>query len=213
MRDRRDHWEGVYRRRAPDEVSWYQPRPDRSLDLIRATNVPREAALIDVGAGASRLVDALIRDGYSDLSVLDISGAALAQVRDRLGADAARVEWHETDIVDFQPRRKYALWHDRAVFHFLTERSDRKRYVEVMCAALALDGQAIISTFAPDGPPRCSGLDVVRYGADEMLAALGHAFALEETEREAHQTPAGGVQNFAYFRLSRRPGPANGSAD
>jgi len=194
----RDHWQKVYATKAPTEVSWYQPVPERSLALIRDTGVPPDAPLLDVGAGASTLVDQLLAAGYTDLTVLDISGTALATAQARLGAAAARVRWVEADITRFTPERRYALWHDRAVFHFLVEPDRRQRYLDTLGAALALGGHLILATFGPQGPTRCSGLPVQRYAAAELDALLAPRYRLVRSEIEDHLTPAGQPQQFLY---------------
>lgn len=201
--DRRAHWNRVYQTKAPDSVSWYQRHPDVSLELIAASGVAKDAGIIDVGGGASLLVDHLLNLGYSNLAVLDVSGAALDTGRTRLGVRAVEVEWFEADVTTFEPRHRYALWHDRAAFHFLTDAHDRSRYVATLRKSLKPGGTAIIATFALDGPPRCSGLDVVRYDEQSIAAELGAEFALREVRREAHITPGKAEQRFAYFRFKR----------
>ncbi len=212
MNDRKQHWEQVYTNRSPLEVSWYQAEPALSLALIERSRAGKEAAVIDIGGGASLLVDRLLARGYRQLAVLDISGTALDVARKRLGAEASAVEWIESDITRFRAARQYAVWHDRAVFHFLTDPGDRRRYVEALRRSLAAGGQAIIAAFAPGGPTRCSNLDIVQYDAARLQAELGPEFRLEEQQGESHTTPAGKVQEFLYFRWSwtGRPGDAAG---
>lgn len=201
MQDRRAHWEHIYTSKSPQEVSWYQAEPRVSLDLIRG--IARSAPVIDVGGGASTLVDHLHRAGYSRIAVLDISARALALARQRLGSAVDRIEWFEADVTDFTPPHRFALWHDRAVFHFLTDPADRRRYRETLHHALQPDGQVIIAAFAPGGPAQCSGLDVAHYDAPRLIAELGTEFHLEEQRNEAHRTPAGKDQLFNFFRLRR----------
>jgi 2-polyprenyl-3-methyl-5-hydroxy-6-metoxy-1,4-benzoquinol methylase len=201
--DRREHWNRVYQTRAPDGVSWYQRRPDVSLELIAASSIAKDAGIIDVGGGASLLVDNLLNLGYSNVAVLDISGAALDTSRTRLGARAVAVEWFEADVIAFETPHRYALWHDRAAFHFLTDARDRKSYVATLRKTLKPGGTAIVATFALDGPAKCSGLDVVRYDEQSIAAELGAEFALREVRREAHVTPGKAEQRFAYFRFKR----------
>lgn len=203
--NRKAHWEKVYAEKSPKEVSWYQPRPERSLALIQATGLGPEAALIDVGGGASTLVDNLLQSGYRDLAVLDISGAALAHTRQRLGPAAAEVAWYEADVTEFRPPRAFDIWHDRAVFHFLTEAADRAAYLEALRAGLRPGGHLILATFALDGPEKCSGLPVQRYDAAALAATLGADFELLGEESEAHLTPAEATQRFGYFHFRRRP--------
>ncbi len=200
----RDHWESVYASRATDAVSWFQPRAERSLAFIQATGVPRSAAIIDVGGGASTLVDDLVDRDYTGVTVLDLAGTALAAARARLGPRAARVRWLEADVtrVEFA-EGAFDLWHDRAVFHFLTEADQRAAYVAAVLRALRPGGHLIVATFAQDGPVQCSGLPVVRYSADSLQAAFGRQFALRRHEREEHRTPAGAVQAFVYCGFQR----------
>lgn len=199
------HWEQVYRDKSPLDVSWYQSSPTLSLELILASGVGHGAPLIDVGGGASTLVDHLLDAGFTDVSVLDISTRALAHARQRLGDRAQQVHWIESDITRFAPDTSYRLWHDRAVFHFLTEAEDRRRYREVLERALVADGQLIIGTFAPGGPVRCSGLPIIQYDAARLQETLGECFTLIETRAEVHGTPAGKDQLFNFFRLVHRP--------
>jgi len=187
--DRREHWDQAYRAKGPRGVSWFQERPDVSLALIAQSGIDKAADVIDVGGGASTLVDHLLAAGYQHLAVLDVSSVALAEARTRLGARAADVEWIESDVTTFRPARRFGLWHDRAVFHFLTAAEDRRLYVQSMRSTLDAGGTAIIATFALDGPTKCSGLDVVRYDEAAMLAELGDEFVVQETRRENHRTP------------------------
>lgn len=200
---RKQHWEHAYESKASDAVSWYQRRPDVSLSMIRDAGLSLDAPLIDVGGGASTLIDALLDEGRSDLSVLDISSAALSQAQERLGPMASRVEWIVADVLGFAPSKRYALWHDRAVFHFLVDAHDRARYLETLQRSLLPDGQMVIATFAADGPERCSGLPVARYDVASLQAIFGAAFALMESTRETHLTPDGAEQHFTYARLRR----------
>jgi SAM-dependent methyltransferase len=205
MPDTRHHWEQVYTTKTADAVSWYQPHPETSLALIADSQLPHDAPLLDVGGGASTLVDHLLDAGYTDISVLDIAASALSQARARLGADKAqRVHWLVDDVTRFTPSRRYALWHDRAVFHFLTDDALRTAYVAALRRSLAPGGTLIIATFALDGPVRCSGLDVVRYDADGLHACLGDDFERMASGREMHLTPWGAEQAFTYLRLRRR---------
>lgn len=199
--DRKRHWEEVYRSKPAVETSWYQAEPSTSLAMIRSTGAEPHQGLIDVGGGASLLVDHLLQLGYRDLTVLDLSAEAMEQAKRRLGASAGGVQWVVADITEFTPDRHFEIWHDRAAFHFLTDPSDRGRYVEALRSALRPGGQAIIAAFAPDGPERCSGLDIVRYDADAMGAILGSAFRLLEERRETHRTPLGREQRFGFFRF------------
>ncbi len=201
MSERKDHWEKVYREKSPLAVSWYQREPCLSLSLIDKAAIPLDAPVIDIGGGASTLVDELCGRGYTNVSVLDVSAAALAHSKSRLAHEGERVHWYEEDVTRFRPPHRYALWHDRAVFHFLTGRADRESYVNVLKQALEPGGHLIMLTFAIDGPARCSGLDIVQYDADRLTAELGADFTLLETGRETHITPAGNLQRFAFFRF------------
>lgn len=193
------HWENVYASKSVQAVSWYQTRADCSLRLIRDTGAAQDAGVIDIGGGASVLVDDLLAEGYSNLTVLDLSGAALATAQTRLGDRARQVKWLEADITQVElPRHAYAVWHDRAVFHFLTDPADRAAYVRAVFHAVRPGGHVIVASFAEDGPTQCSGLPVVRYSPDGLHAEFGDAFELLFHEREAHQTPSGAVQSFVY---------------
>ena len=205
MQERKAHWERVWAEKDETTTSWYQEYPAVSLGLIARAGIGPGDAVIDVGGGASRLVDYLLDAGYADVTVLDVSAAGLARARRRLGGRAATVRWIECDVTAFRPARRYRLWHDRAVFHFLRDAPDRARYVEALDRALAPDGQAVIATFGPDGPLKCSGLDTVRYSARELAAELGAHWALLEEQAELHRTPAGGEQRFGYCRFARVP--------
>ena len=203
----RQHWEKVWSGSGHANKSWFQETPRISLQLIGRSGVSPDQPLIDIGGGASRLVDHLLDRGYRDLTVLDLSAAALDHARRRLGERAGGVSWIVGDVTTFQPGRKYALWHDRAAFHFLVSASDRKAYGEVMRTSLQPDGQAIIGTFAPDGPVKCSGLDIVRYDAGSLMAELGPGWELAEETGEVHMTPGGAEQRFGFYRIRRKTTP------
>ncbi len=193
------HWEGIYRSKAPTQVSWYQDHPARSLDFIKQAGVDHGCHLIDIGGGASTLVDDLLRDDFKHVTVLDISAAALQIARQRLGDLASQVTWLEADITQAQlPEQAYDVWHDRAVFHFLTRLEDRQRYVQAVQRSVRQGGHVIVATFALDGPAQCSGLDVMRYSPDSLHGEFGDDFRLVESAREAHRTPFGTEQKFIY---------------
>jgi ubiquinone/menaquinone biosynthesis C-methylase UbiE len=198
------HWDRVYNGRADDALSWFQQDPVRSLALIEASGAGPEATIIDVGGGASRLTANLLNKGFSDLWVLDISGTALAAARESLDADAARIHWVEADVtrVHLLPAH-FDIWHDRAVFHFLTDVTARAAYVANACAAVKPGGHLIVATFAEDGPEQCSGLPVARYDAASLQAQFADCFALLHSEKVAHRTPADKLQWFRYFLLRR----------
>ena len=200
----KEHWEKVYTTKATDTVSWFQPHADVSLDLIKATGVSHDAAIIDVGGGASTLVDDLLVNEYTDLSVLDLSAAALAAAQKRLGSRASKVQWIEADVTKADlPDYRFDVWHDRAVFHFLTSAEDRAAYVQTVFRAVKPGGHVIVATFAEDGPDHCSGLPVMRYRADQLHAEFGEAFSLLRHQKEAHHTPSGTVQQFVYCYCRR----------
>lgn len=199
-----DHWDGVYDAKDEAEVSWFEPAPRLSLDLIGRTNAPLDTAIIDIGGGLSRLADALVETGHSDVTVLDISEQAVRKRGERGGTVRGIV----ADITTWRPERRYRVWHDRAVLHFLIDESDRDAYRHALLAALESDGQAIIATFAPTGPERCSGLPVRRYGREDLAAFLGEAFEVVESFEFDHVTPQQNIQRFHVGRLQRRSAPA-----
>ena len=197
--DRKQHWEQVYATKASDSVSWFQEHADQSLRLIQGTGLGKDAAIIDVGGGASRLVDDLVAEGYDDLTVLDLSSAALAVAKHRLEKHADTVRWMEGDVTHAEfPIHRFDIWHDRAVFHFLTDPADRDAYVKQVMHVVRPGGHVIVATFAEDGPEKCSGLPVVRYQPESLHAEFGGAFQLVKHENEAHLTPSGKVQQFVY---------------
>jgi SAM-dependent methyltransferase len=191
------HWDQVWSTRDPKEVSWFQAEAAMSLELIASVVAPT-ASVVDVGGGASTLVDGLLARGHDDLAVLDVSAAALAQARLRLGDRADAVDWVVADVTAWTPARRYDLWHDRAVLHFLVEPGDQAAYAAVVGAAVAPGGHVVIGTFAPDGPEQCSGLDVCRHDAASVMALLPDRFRLIDERRETHLTPAGGEQRFSW---------------
>ena len=205
MSEAATHWQTVWTEKAPEAVSWYQEVPEPSLRLIRAVGLRRDAALLDVGGGASLLVDRLMELGYVHLAVLDISGAALQVAAERLGPLGDDVTWIESSVLDWSPvPGLFDLWHDRAVLHFLTDPADLARYVEVMRRALGPEATVILAAFAPDGPEKCSGLPVCRHDAAGLSALLGPEFCLMEEFRQDHTTPGGAVQNFQWCRFVRK---------
>ena len=196
----REHWDNVYTVKAPDQVSWYQAVPTRSMALIRETAIPVEAPLVDVGGGSSMLVDILCNSGYTDVTVLDISAAALARARARLGPKADSVSWIEADVTAFEPLRRYYLWHDRALFHFMIDAAQTQKYLDTLRTALIPGGHFVLSTFGPEGPDHCSGLPVQRYSVEQLANLLAPDFELCSFDIEDHTTPTGTVQQFLYSR-------------
>lgn len=195
----KQHWEHVYSTKPAESVSWYQRSADLSLRRIKATGLPGTATLIDVGGGASTLVDGLLAAAYSDITVLDMSATALHAAQARLARHAGRAKWIEADITEVElPASAFDLWHDRAVFHFLVDADDRRRYVQQLTHALKPGGHAIIATFAEDGPAQCSGLPVMRYRADGLAAELGEGFDLSWHQHATHHTPFGTTQQFMW---------------
>ena len=205
MFDKKSHWEDVYQQKSCSDVSWHQEDPSLSLELIRSTHVTSDEPIIDVGGGASVLVDFLYKEGFANLAVLDISAKALSCAKNRLGDIANTIEWYESDITQFEAPHQFSVWHDRAVFHFLTDESDRKRYIKSLTHALRLGGHLIIAAFAIGGPEKCSGLDIVQYDEEKIVAELGEGFELTEVRNEVHITPANKEQKFMYFHFVKMP--------
>lgn len=195
----KSHWERVYSTKATTAVSWFQEHAQHSLSLIRDTKVPSSASIIDVGGGASTLVDDLLANGYSKITVLDLSAVALAAAKTRLGALGDSVQWVEADVIKATlPAYSFDVWHDRAAFHFLTSPEERQVYVQAVLRSVKPGGHVIVATFAEDGPTQCSGLPVMRYRADELHAEFGAPFELLRHDKEEHHTPFGTVQQFVY---------------
>jgi len=198
------HWDTIYRQKRPGEVSWYQPYLNGSLKLLANAGLQPNSRVIDVGGGASTLVDDLLGRGIRDITVLDISDQALTAAKGRLGERADGVNWMEADILQVElPAGRYDIWHDRALFHFLTNPADRRRYIETMSGALKPNGQLIIATFSTQGPSRCSGLEVIRYSPETLQAELGDRFKRVESVEEEHQTPFHTIQKFIYARFEK----------
>lgn len=203
MGSSRSHWEEVYTAKAETAVSWYQRHPVRSLQMIAAAAPDRTAPVIDIGGGASTLVDHLLAEGFGDVTVLDVAEAALAKSKARLGAAADKVSWIVADIAHWTPPRPYRVWHDRAVFHFLTDSARQDAYIAALEAATEPGATAILATFALDGPEKCSGLPVQRYSPQTLAARAGRSFKLIDEARETHTTPGGSAQHFSYAVLRR----------
>jgi SAM-dependent methyltransferase len=199
----RAYWERTYAAKEPDRVSWFQGLPARSIELIEAAELERAAGIIDVGGGASSLAAELLKGGYTDVTVADISGGALDRAQDALGPDSRRVHWVQADVRTYDFARTFDLWHDRAVFHFMVTAADREAYLAMLRRALAPAGHLVILTFGPDGPMQCSGLSVQRYDIDTLQATLGPEFRVLSSGLEAHKTPSGNEQQFLYAHLVR----------
>ena len=202
--ERQSHWQNVYLSKGEQQVSWTQADPQPSLGLIEKFAHGRDAPIIDVGGGASRLVDALLAHGFAGITILDLSEAALQSAQTRLGGRGASVQWIAADATSWQPPLAFDIWHDRAAFHFLVEEEDRTAYVERLHAGVKPGGHAIIATFAPDGPEKCSGLPVQRYGPESLSKTIGSAFDLVEHQGHRHVTPWGAAQSFQFSVLRRR---------
>jgi 2-polyprenyl-3-methyl-5-hydroxy-6-metoxy-1,4-benzoquinol methylase len=202
MLDYKAHWEKVYATKTPEEVSWTQAHPKSSLKLVQDVTKSKESTIIDIGGGDSVLADCLLADGYTDITVLDISKHALDRAAKRLGEKASLVNWIESDIRDFTPSKTYDIWHDRAVFHFLTDAAEIQNYANLV--AKFVKGDMIIATFSTDGPKRCSGLDVHQYDIKSLCALFNSVFDLVESFTEDHITPFDTKQNFLFARFKRR---------
>lgn len=200
--ERKEHWEKVYLNKGPQEVSWTQEKPNQSLDLIAACNLPKDAKIIDIGGGDSKLVDYLLEAGYENISVLDISAKAIEKAKLRLGVLAKKVTWIVSDIVDFQPTISYDLWHDRATFHFLTQATEIEYYKSLVAAAV--NKHLIIGSFSTDGPLKCSGLNIQQYDATTLPQVFQASFDLNKCLNEDHLTPFNTIQNFIFCSFHRK---------
>lgn len=196
--DRKSHWETIYQTKKLSEVSWYQPKPQTSLDFIQESNLDLDAKIIDVGGGDSFLVDHLLDLGYTDISVLDISKNAINRAKERLGSRADQVKWIVSDISEFQPEESYDLWHDRAVFHFLTDQEEIAKYVQTLQQHLHPNGTFILGTFATDGPLKCSGIEITQYSPESMEALFSSSFKKIKCLKTQHPTPSNATQNFTF---------------
>lgn len=203
--DHKEHWEDVYSSRPTDRLGWHKPRLQTSLEWIRSLELPPHAPIIDVGGGASTLIDDLLADGFSAVTVLDISDAALSLLRERLGSDAQKVSWLNGDITSVElPAGHFELWHDRAAFHFLTEPLQQQQYRQKLLQALKPGGHLIIGAFAPEAPSKCSGLPVQRYDHARLAETLGHELELIRHHKEMHVTPGGVEQMYLYCQFRRQ---------
>ena len=198
---RKEHWNNIYSSKKLEEVSWYQPIPETSLDFIINSEISKDEPIIDVGGGDSFLIDNLLKAGFNDLTVLDISEVAIDRARLRLGENAEKVNWIVSDIRDFNPIREYSVWHDRAVFHFLREKQDIQNYYKILLAGLKYHGRLVLGTFSEDGPERCCALDVKRYSTSELSDFFSNDFTTKKTINTIHQTPFNTEQAFSFIEL------------
>jgi 2-polyprenyl-3-methyl-5-hydroxy-6-metoxy-1,4-benzoquinol methylase len=212
MMDRKSHWKKVWTNNPETEVSWFQEKPAMSLELIRQYAGAHQDRILDVGGGSSRLVDGLLEEDFRRVGVMDIAEPALKTAQVRLGDRAKLVKWIEADVLHYTPDHVWDVWHDRAVFHFLTEPSDRALYVQTIAKTLSLSGLMVISTFGPEGPTRCSGLDVMRHSPDSLSSAFGADFELAESRVEMHRTPDNKEQQFVYSVFKRGGVESHGDA-
>ena len=199
------HWQGVYAEKDPAEVSWFEPWPGDSLELIDRLDLPKDAPIIDVGGGASRLAGALLDRGYTDITVADVSGEALERAQNALGARAADVRWVVADVLTHDFARRFSVWHDRALFHFMVSAEERRAYRSVLERSVAPNGHVLMATFGPNGPTSCSNLPVTRYGPDQLLRAFDGLAQLVSSHLVDHSTPSGASQQFIYAHLRLRP--------
>ena len=202
--NRKDHWERIYQKHSPTEVGWYQAYPERSLKLIHNTGADTDSSIIDVGGGTSTLAKHLLDKGYEKLAVLDISGNSIERAKSQLGEKSSEINWIEADVTKYSFIEQYDIWHDRAVFHFLTKTEDRKGYINSLNQALKLNGHLIIATFGLDAPPKCSGLSVARYSPETLQSELGDNFNLVKAFVEDHLTPSGVRQEFTFCRFIKQ---------
>lgn len=204
MNDHKTHWENIYETKAESDFSWFQPYPQTSVDFINLFKLPKTASIIDIGGGDSHLADTLLELGYTDITVLDISAKSIERAKTRLGEKAAAITWMESDIVDFEPQRKYDFWHDRAAFHFLTTEIQIIKYLSVVGAAIQSDGYLVLGTFSDTGPTKCSGLEIKQYTEASMSALFERDFKRIKCVEEIHVTPLNIQQNFVFCSFQRK---------
>jgi 2-polyprenyl-3-methyl-5-hydroxy-6-metoxy-1,4-benzoquinol methylase len=202
--DRKNHWENIYQTKELNTVSWYQPVPQTSIDLILEANVSKDAKIIDVGGGDSFLVDHLLRLGFSDVTVLDISSKAIEKAKVRLGENAAKVKWLVADASNFDSDEKYDFWHDRAAFHFFTDKKEVANYVQNANRLTTNDAHLAISTFSENGPLKCSGIEIQQYSEVSLINAFSQYFAKQKCFTIDHQTPSGSIQNFVFCTFLKK---------
>lgn len=204
MNENQQHWDKVYSEKAPTEVSWYEPMPQVSLELIRACNLPKEAAIIDVGGGDSFLAEFLVAQAYKDVTVVDISNNAIERAKERMCEKADEVSWIAADITEFTSERQYDLWHDRATFHFMTNEQQKERYLITLKQAVKPGGYVIMGTFSDQGPEKCSGLEITRYSIADLNKLFEKDFNVISGKNLDHETPSGGKQNFTYCCFQKK---------
>ena len=200
--DRKKHWETVYETKNPDQVSWTQEIPKTSLEFIRSFKLNKDARIIDIGGGDSKLVDYLLEEEYKNITVLDISEKAIAKAKKRLGEKASKVNWIVSDIIEFEPDTSFDVWHDRATFHFLTTDDQIKKYIKI--ASKFVRGYLIIGTFSQNGPKKCSGLEIKQYNEEELTSELKKGFDKIRCVSEDHTTPFNTIQNFLFCSFKRQ---------
>ena len=203
MENKKEHWENVFSTKQETEVSWYQKTPETSLRFIDKINLPKDAKIIDIGGGASYFIDALIDRGYTNLYLLDISAKAIERIKTRLGEKAESVTFIVSDILDFKPETTFDFWHDRASFHFLTEKSQIEKYAEIVSNAISKNGKMVIGTFSEEGPKKCSGLDITQYNEASMTSVFKDHFEKTDCFTEDHKTPFDTTQNFIFCSFNR----------
>jgi SAM-dependent methyltransferase len=201
---KKEHWDNIYSTKSLEEVSWHQPIPKISLDFILSLDLAKDSPIIDVGGGDSFLVDSLLNEGYTDLTVLDISKVAIERAKIRLAKNANKINWIVSDIINFFPERKYSIWHDRAVFHFLRKEKEINSYLKSLNSSTATDGRLVLGTFAENGPTRCCALDVKRYSFNDLERKFGDKFHIEKTINSIHQTPFKTEQSFNFVQAIKR---------
>ena len=203
MEERKQHWDKVYNTKPSTEVSWYEPLPEASLDCIAECNLEKDTAIIDIGGGDSFLAEFLLAQGYKDLTVVDISEKAISRAKERLGEKADQIKWVVADVIDFKPKKKYGLWHDRAAFHFLTTDGEVEKYLQSVRDSLEPGGFAVMGTFSDKGPDKCSGLPIKKYSVGQMQKLFSEGFVSMNCKNLDHETPSGTVQNFTFCTFKR----------
>jgi 2-polyprenyl-3-methyl-5-hydroxy-6-metoxy-1,4-benzoquinol methylase len=204
MEDKKTHWENVFESKAETEVSWYQKKPQTSIDFVAKFNLPKEAKIIDIGGGDSYFIDALLELGYTDLTLLDISAKAIEKLKNRLGEKSKNVTFIVSDVIDFEANGKFDFWHDRASFHFLTEENQIDNYAEIVSKSIKKEAKMVIVTFSEKGPKKCSGLDITQYNEEKMKVVFQENFQLIDCFTQDHKTPFDTIQNFIFCSFNRK---------